>query len=132
MGSVVRAATVKEFEKHMHLVWPGIDLAICRAGAGSIAEQINYEVPGILIPYPHASNDHQARNGHFMSDIVKGADLLKEKDATAAKLTEKLQALLQTESNQLSSMQKSIHDYKQVVTRSLLTDLIKDEMLHHG
>lgn len=121
-------SVVKDFEKNMHLVWPGIDLAVCRAGAGSIAEQINYEVPSILIPYPHAANNHQLRNGEFMADTVKGARLLTEHDSDAMKLKDILQSLLVSNSNHLDLMKKSIETYKKISTRSSLSTLIMQEL----
>ncbi len=38
------------------------DLVVSRAGAGSIAELIHCQVPSILIPYPQAADNHQAKN----------------------------------------------------------------------
>jgi len=37
-------------------------LAICRAGGTTLAELSVTGVPAILVPYPHAANDHQRRN----------------------------------------------------------------------
>ena len=42
------------------------DLVIARAGAGSIAEFIHCRLPSILIPYPHATDNHQAANAAFL------------------------------------------------------------------
>jgi UDP-N-acetylglucosamine--N-acetylmuramyl-(pentapeptide) pyrophosphoryl-undecaprenol N-acetylglucosamine transferase len=41
------------------------DLAVARAG-GSIFELAQYGVPAVLIPYPHATADHQTANGRWM------------------------------------------------------------------
>jgi UDP-N-acetylglucosamine--N-acetylmuramyl-(pentapeptide) pyrophosphoryl-undecaprenol N-acetylglucosamine transferase len=41
------------------------DLVVARAGAGTIAELIRCTTPAILVPYPHAANDHQRANGAF-------------------------------------------------------------------
>lgn len=38
------------------------DLVVSRAGAGTIAELVRCETPGILVPYPHAADDHQRAN----------------------------------------------------------------------
>ena len=37
-------------------------LAICRAGGTTLAELAASGVPAVLVPYPHAANDHQRRN----------------------------------------------------------------------
>ena len=40
-------------------------LAICRAGGSTLAELAATATPAILIPYPHAINDHQRRNAEL-------------------------------------------------------------------
>jgi UDP-N-acetylglucosamine--N-acetylmuramyl-(pentapeptide) pyrophosphoryl-undecaprenol N-acetylglucosamine transferase len=42
------------------------DVVISRAGAGSIAEIIECEVPSILIPYPYAADNHQLKNARHV------------------------------------------------------------------
>jgi len=42
------------------------NLAIARSGAGSIAELIHLGVPSILIPYPHAQDQHQQANAQYV------------------------------------------------------------------
>ena len=37
-------------------------LAICRAGGSTLAELAASGVPAVLVPYPHAADDHQRRN----------------------------------------------------------------------
>jgi len=41
------------------------DLVVSRAGAGTLAELIRCETPAILVPYPHAADDHQRLNAAF-------------------------------------------------------------------
>ncbi|MDE3083692.1 MAG: UDP-N-acetylglucosamine--N-acetylmuramyl-(pentapeptide) pyrophosphoryl-undecaprenol N-acetylglucosamine transferase [Verrucomicrobiota bacterium] len=41
------------------------DLVVARAGAGTIAELIRCTTPAILIPFPHAADDHQRANAAF-------------------------------------------------------------------
>ena len=43
------------------------DLAVARAG-GSIFELAQYGLPAVLIPYPHATGDHQTANARWMGD----------------------------------------------------------------
>lgn len=59
---------VRPFEKRMELAWAAADIAVTRAGAASIAEQIEFEVPGVLIPYPFATDKHQDINADFLAD----------------------------------------------------------------
>ena len=55
-------ATLVPFSDQMSDVICAADLIISRAGAGSIAEITRCRAPAILIPYPHASDDHQQAN----------------------------------------------------------------------
>jgi UDP-N-acetylglucosamine--N-acetylmuramyl-(pentapeptide) pyrophosphoryl-undecaprenol N-acetylglucosamine transferase len=41
------------------------DLAVARAG-GSIFELAQYGLPAVLVPYPHATGDHQSANARWM------------------------------------------------------------------
>jgi UDP-N-acetylglucosamine--N-acetylmuramyl-(pentapeptide) pyrophosphoryl-undecaprenol N-acetylglucosamine transferase len=50
------------------------DLVICRAGATTIAEIAAAGVASVLVPYPHAVDDHQTINARFLAD--RGAALL--------------------------------------------------------
>ena len=50
------------------------DLVICRAGAVTVAELSAGGVASILVPFPHAVDDHQTANARFLAD--KGAAIL--------------------------------------------------------
>jgi len=50
------------------------DLVICRAGALTIAELAAAGVASILVPFPHAVDDHQTANARFLSQ--SGAAIL--------------------------------------------------------
>jgi len=57
------------------------DLVICRAGALTVAELAAAGVASILVPFPHAVDDHQTGNAKFMVN-VGGAFLLPQTDLT--------------------------------------------------
>jgi len=46
----------------MELAYAAADIAVCRAGASTLAELAVVGLPSILIPYPHAADDHQRKN----------------------------------------------------------------------
>ncbi len=50
------------FHASLHELFSCSDLVISRAGAGTIAELIHCLTPSILIPYPHAADQHQLAN----------------------------------------------------------------------
>ena len=50
------------------------DLVICRAGAVTVAELSAGGMASVLVPFPHAVDDHQSANARFLAD--QGAALL--------------------------------------------------------
>jgi UDP-N-acetylglucosamine--N-acetylmuramyl-(pentapeptide) pyrophosphoryl-undecaprenol N-acetylglucosamine transferase len=67
------------------------DLVICRAGAVTIAELSAGGMASILVPFPHAVDDHQTANARFLAD--KGAAILVPQSEMSA---EKLAALIRS------------------------------------
>ena len=68
------------------------DLVICRAGAVTVAELSAGGMASILVPFPHAVDDHQTANARFLSE--RGAALLiQQRDLTAQKLAQMIQGL---------------------------------------
>ncbi|WP_239326695.1 undecaprenyldiphospho-muramoylpentapeptide beta-N-acetylglucosaminyltransferase [Snodgrassella gandavensis] len=63
-----------EFITDMVSAYREADLVICRAGALTIAELTAAGVGAILVPYPHAVDDHQTANAQFM--VKDGAAML--------------------------------------------------------
>lgn len=60
------------------------DLVICRAGALTVSEVAAAGMPSVLIPLPHAVDDHQTSNAHWLSDA--GAALLLPQSTLTAEL----------------------------------------------
>jgi UDP-N-acetylglucosamine--N-acetylmuramyl-(pentapeptide) pyrophosphoryl-undecaprenol N-acetylglucosamine transferase len=61
------------------------DIVVCRAGALTIAELAAAGVGSVLVPYPHAVDDHQTANARFLSN-AGAAILLPQSELTAEKL----------------------------------------------
>ncbi len=59
-------ADVRGFIHDMGAAYQWADLVICRSGAGSLAELTAVGKPAVVVPYPHAIGDHQARNAAFL------------------------------------------------------------------
>ncbi len=72
------------------------DLVLCRAGALTIAELSAAGVASILVPYPHAVDDHQTSNARFLSSHG-AAVLLPQSELTAQNLAELLANLTREE-----------------------------------
>lgn len=67
------------------------DLVVSRAGAGTIAELIRCETPAILVPYPHAADDHQRANAAFFER--QGAGIVIEQSALSGLHSEVLDVI---------------------------------------
>jgi len=57
------------------------DLVLCRAGALTVAELAAVGIASILVPYPHAVDDHQSANARFLAN-AGGAFLLAQDEMT--------------------------------------------------
>ena len=68
------------------------DLCVARAG-GSIFEIAAAGKPAILVPYPHATADHQSSNARWMAD-AGAAVVIADGDLTPARLGQEVGALL--------------------------------------
>jgi UDP-N-acetylglucosamine--N-acetylmuramyl-(pentapeptide) pyrophosphoryl-undecaprenol N-acetylglucosamine transferase len=87
------AAQVKAFERDMADAYGWADLVICRAGALTVSELAAAGVGAILVPYPHAVDDHQTHNARFL--VEAGAALLMpQQELTAEALAAHLNSLL--------------------------------------
>jgi UDP-N-acetylglucosamine--N-acetylmuramyl-(pentapeptide) pyrophosphoryl-undecaprenol N-acetylglucosamine transferase len=69
----VDAQTV-EFIDDMAAAYAQADLVVCRAGAMTVAEVAAAGVASLMVPFPHAVDDHQTTNARFLSE--RGAALL--------------------------------------------------------
>ncbi len=118
-------AQVKVFEDRMPLAWRMADLAICRSGAATIAELLAYRVPAILIPYPHATDDHQMHNAMIFSEEVKGAHLIPENQLNAEILREKLKTLMKNQETLLKQMRESIIEFEEHIPQNSLFEILK-------
>ncbi|SSY80275.1 undecaprenyldiphospho-muramoylpentapeptide beta-N-acetylglucosaminyltransferase [Alysiella crassa] len=81
-----------EFVDDMVSAYRNADVVICRAGALTIAELTAAGVGALLVPYPHAVDDHQTANARFVVSADAGL-LLPQAQLTAAKLAEILGGL---------------------------------------
>ncbi|MBX3233118.1 MAG: undecaprenyldiphospho-muramoylpentapeptide beta-N-acetylglucosaminyltransferase [Labilithrix sp.] len=69
------------------------DLVIGRSGASTVAELSAIGRASLLIPFPYAADDHQAKNARSLAD-VGGALSLRQEDADAGRLAQEIAELL--------------------------------------
>ena len=68
------------------------DLVICRSGALTVAELAAVGVASVLVPFPHAVDDHQTGNARFLAD-AGAAVLLPQTELTPQRLAALLQEM---------------------------------------
>ncbi len=77
------------FTENIGEIYAVTDLSVCRAGAGTLAELANAGIPAMVIPYPHATDNHQLKNAQVFEKI--GAiDLVEQKNCTPETVAEKI------------------------------------------
>lgn len=80
------------FIEDMSAAYRQADLVVCRAGATTLAEVMVAKRASILVPFPHATDNHQELNGKAMVDA--GAALMfPERDLDGAKLADAIEGL---------------------------------------
>ncbi len=65
-------------------------LVVARSGASTVAELAEVGRPAVLVPYPHATDDHQTANARAMEE-GGGAWLVRESDFDAGSLASRLE-----------------------------------------
>ncbi len=86
-------AEVHAFLDDMAARYAWADLVVCRAGALTIAELTAAGLGAILVPFPHAVDDHQTRNGATLVE-AGAAELVQERELDPERLAERLRELL--------------------------------------
>jgi len=86
-------ARIVPFIEDMAGTYAWADLAVCRAGALTLAELTACGLGALLVPFPHAVDDHQTRNAEAL--VAAGAaELIQERDLNTKDLAQRLAVLL--------------------------------------
>ncbi len=84
------------FIEDMPAAYACADVIVCRAGALTLAEVTAAAKPSIVVPYPHATDDHQTKNAETLVE-AGGAILVKDDQLAALNLGSLVQQLLSDE-----------------------------------
>ncbi|PIO48724.1 MAG: undecaprenyldiphospho-muramoylpentapeptide beta-N-acetylglucosaminyltransferase [[Chlorobium] sp. 445] len=90
------------FIDRMDYAYSAADLALCRAGASTLAELCNMGVAAVLVPYPFAAANHQVHNAEAMAES-SAAEMILDKDISSQRAKEKIFDLIQND-EKLSAM----------------------------
>lgn len=89
------------FIKDMAEAYGWADIVLCRAGALTISELTSAGVGSILVPFPHAVDDHQTKNAGFIT-VANAGQLIPQTELTV----ERLSAVLKSFANDRNSLLK--------------------------
>lgn len=95
-------ADIEPFIKDMASAYAWADLVLCRAGALTISELCVAGVGAILVPFPHAVDDHQTRNAQQM--VKAGAGILIPQSRLTADLLASMLADLCADRERVTTM----------------------------
>lgn len=85
-------ARIAPFIDDMAAAYAWADLVVCRAGALTVAELAAAGVGAVLVPYPHAVDDHQTHNAQYLVD-AGAALVVQQRELTPARLADLLAPL---------------------------------------
>ncbi|MGQ7843017.1 undecaprenyldiphospho-muramoylpentapeptide beta-N-acetylglucosaminyltransferase [Granulosicoccus sp. 3-233] len=91
-GNSAAHIEVTEFIDDMAAAYRDADIVICRSGAMTVTELGALGMPSILVPFPHAVDDHQTRNAEHLASHG-AAVLMPQTSLTADTLASELTQL---------------------------------------
>jgi len=112
------------FINDMAKAYAWADIVLCRAGAMTVSELMLSATPSILIPLPHAIDNHQLYNAKILSTHKAG--ILIEQKKLSLKLLEKI--LLDIDDTQIQQMS----DHAKQLAKPEAAKVISDYLLEIG
>lgn len=109
---------VRDYLKEMELAYWSADLVLCRAGATTITEITSLGVPSVLVPYPHATENHQEWNARQLVD--KGAALMvRDNELNGARIAEVVDEMMNAPERIGSMAERSKSLYREGAARRM-------------
>jgi UDP-N-acetylglucosamine--N-acetylmuramyl-(pentapeptide) pyrophosphoryl-undecaprenol N-acetylglucosamine transferase len=114
--------------KEINEIYRISDIIISRAGANTIAEIKEVNIPSIIIPYPGAVSDHQFYNANFLAGMGK-AVLIKDSDLDKNKIIEAVDSFLTDNGKKYKEMkQRKIEDEGVDCLKVIVSKLTEDQV----
>jgi|LNFM01.1.fsa_nt_gb UDP-N-acetylglucosamine--N-acetylmuramyl-(pentapeptide) pyrophosphoryl-undecaprenol N-acetylglucosamine transferase len=119
----IPGVSVTPFLNDMPGAFAAADLVICRAGAGAVAELAAAGKPAILVPYPYAADDHQAKNAQAL-ERKGAARMIRDAECTPERLRAEITALL--EPGVLDRMAAAVRTFARPGAAERAADLLEE------
>lgn len=121
-AALALTADVVPFIDQMAAAYAVCDLAICRAGALTLAELTAASLPSLLVPFPHAADNHQEANARVL-EAAGAAFVCTQSNWDLARQTEALAAL--TDPARLEAMARAARSLAQVDAARTIVDQLE-------
>jgi UDP-N-acetylglucosamine:LPS N-acetylglucosamine transferase len=112
------------FEENMEQLYASTTMAVCRAGAVTVAELAATGTPSALVPLPGAPHDHQTRNAQTLVD-AEAAVLINDAELDGDRLADELDGLL-ADASRLSAMAAAAHGLARPDAAARVADLVEE------
>ena len=113
------------YEAEMPALYERAAVAVCRAGAGTVAELTATGLPAVLVPLPGAPSDHQARNAGTLAN-AGAALVLPDAECDAARLDPLVSDLL-ARPGHLVEMSTAARSLARPDAAARLADLVEEQ-----
>ncbi|MFZ0665526.1 MAG: UDP-N-acetylglucosamine--N-acetylmuramyl-(pentapeptide) pyrophosphoryl-undecaprenol N-acetylglucosamine transferase [Acidimicrobiales bacterium] len=117
------------YENRMDLLYTACDMAVCRAGANTVAELTVTGTPAVLVPLPGAPGDHQNANAKVL-ERNGAAVVVQDRDLEADRLAKELNAIL-ADPGKLAQMAAASADLGKPDAARAVAELA-EKFAHHG
>ncbi len=97
-------AHVMEFSHEMEKILGAADLVVARSGAATLTECAWFGLPAILVPYPHAAENHQMYNAREYVEFG-GGFMVEEGDHGVELMVKHMSELISSEAKRLEMKQ---------------------------
>ncbi len=108
----------------MDVLYSHAALAVCRSGAGTIAELTAVGLPAVLVPLPGAPSDHQTRNAQTL-ERVGAAVMLRDDECDAVHLDRAVSELLR-DADRLAEMSAAARALGRPDAAARVADLVEE------
>jgi UDP-N-acetylglucosamine--N-acetylmuramyl-(pentapeptide) pyrophosphoryl-undecaprenol N-acetylglucosamine transferase len=115
---------VVPFIANMPAAFAAADLIVCRSGAGTVSELAAAGRPAILVPFPFAADDHQARNAEAL-ERGGAARLVRDAEMDGRKLVDTVTALAGSEPD-LERMAEAARQFAKPGAAAKAADILEE------
>ncbi len=115
---------LREYIDSMIEAYEWCDIIVCRGGAITLSEIIYFGIPAIIVPYPHATDDHQLKNCRYLEEN-NAAIVIEQKNFTYKYLESILKFLIENNNQRELLSENIIKLKKENPTKNICSEIIK-------